>query len=75
MIIDSAPSSVQAQLPRKIDSFEVFASKMTTGIACASGGAVIGSLFGPLGSTIGAGLSGTFGFIFGRPGEARAHEK
>lgn len=74
-MIQSVSAPIKAPSPQKSISFDVFASKMTTGIACASGGAVIGSLFGPVGSTIGAGLSGTFGFFFGRPDKTEIHEK
>lgn len=56
--------------PEEKTGYEVFASKMTTGIACASGGAVIGSFFGPIGSVVGAGAFAVTGFIFAKPSDA-----
>lgn len=57
----------------KEDHFRAFASRMTTGIACASGGAVLGSALGPAGSTVVAGLTGIAGFIFGAPHHSKKH--
>lgn len=41
--------------------WETFSDKMTTGIACASGGAAIGTVFGGVGSVVG----GVVGYLFG----------
>jgi hypothetical protein len=48
---------------KKPDGFQDFSDRMTTGIAWASGGAVIGTFLGPVGTTVGALASGVVGFM------------
>lgn len=59
---DETPKFSGLPTEKKPDGFQNFSDRMTTGIAMAAGGAAVGMFFGPVGSVVGALVSGVAGF-------------